>query len=253
MKKNHIYISKLNYDFENNIITEEFDKQVFFKWNDVRHYITWLTYYHDEKNRFVKLRRKDDGDEMITGVDYKYNDKNDIILLSDISDVNNQRSIFFPGAGIGGVYKETIYKYEYSDDKKTRFRYLEDEKSYGTLDEFFYKDNLLIKMKSYLYSGELATDTYFKYNKNNIIEIVYVRHGLGLNDRLKTTYEYDKDNRLIKRKTYYPDDIAKGKVEYIEEYYYEDGNYVYYPYLLPTKIIMYSTQGYESFIDKFVF
>ena len=57
---------------------------------------------------------------------------------------------------------------------------------------------------------------------------------------------------------FYPDDIDilnRNKVNQIEEYYYEKGDFIYYPYLLPdTKIKVYGiSRVNDAYIDKDVF
>jgi valyl-tRNA synthetase len=66
-------------------------------------------------------------------------------------------------------------------------------------------------------------------------------------------YLYDNKNRLTKRIIYHTDDALKDMAEEIEEYSYENGKFIYYPFLLPPKIKMFLMQQNENAVDKFVF
>ena len=244
-----IYSTEIKYDLSNDIITERFDRDIGGR------IIPVILEYHYKDKKLVNLVRWDgnlDNDKLeITGdLNYVYNSKNDIIQIKEVklkkAIPNNH---FFPGNGII-VDIETNFKYEYFPDKKIRYNLY--EKKYCIYNEFLYKNNNLVQINGYPVDGsKLSNITKFKYNDKNLISETKIQSFVSKYNQ-KITYEYDKLKRLIKRIIWFNRN-GINEIDEVENYYYQDGKYIYYPYLLPPKIKLYSTQSYESSIDKFVF
>jgi hypothetical protein len=251
---NKIYTSTISYDMKKNIITEEF---MLYFGNKFYSY-TYLTYYYDEHKRFIKLIRQNENadhknSEITINMDIEYNNENDIIRIIDTEGIPQYE--FFPDDGIA-YDAESIFKYEYEADNKIQYCFNAKDNKYYKYAEYYYDNKYLTKIITHpRFSNNEFSINYFNYDKNNnIIGIVFVDNIIdNKTSTTKIKYEYDNKNRLKKKTEYLPDDIKKNKVDETEEYFYEDGNYVYYPYLLPPKIKMYLTQQYEMTIDKFVF
>jgi hypothetical protein len=252
---NKIYQSTINYDLEKNVITESF---MLYAGNNFIGY-TYLTYYYNDRNEFIKLLRKNENSkhensEITQNMDIEYNEKGDITRINK-NDGGPSQYIFFPDDGFA-IDVDSIYKYEYENNKKTLYGFNKVKNIYYLkYEKFFNEKSLLTKIIEYYREKEVFSTNYFYYDaNNNLTQTIFVDNLVqGKQSNKKIIYEYDKDNRLKKRIIYNPDTIARNKIDETEEYFYEDGNYVYYPYLLPPKIKMYLTQEYEMTIDKFVF
>lgn len=253
---NKIYSSEIKYDLEKNIILEYFDRYI----GSNKIPLVILEYHYDNNKRFIKLIRrdgniKDNNISETSNMDVEYNNEGDITLLRENRKIATQY-IFFPDDGLrNGI--ESIFKYEYGENKKIMNIYNPKDNNYYISKEYYFSNSLLTKIITHpKFAPEKSFSTnYFTYDKNNNLietnlEDTLIKNKLSIT---KIKYEYDEKNRLKKRIMYYPDDIKKNKVEETEEYAYEDGKYVYYPYLLPPKIKMYLTQQYEMTVDKFVF
>ncbi|HNZ26635.1 MAG TPA: hypothetical protein PLG34_05675 [Spirochaetota bacterium] len=259
-----IYISEITYDFENNVIIEKFIKYIGFKYVGN----TYLKYYYDKNKRFIKLIRENENIdtkiiEETINMSVEYNENGDIVRIYDTTGI--PQYIFFPGDGTA-YWSDSIFKYEYEDDKKTQYIYNspnnklhEDKESgYYVFKEYYFDNKYLNKIITYpvFTSDKISTTNSFLYDKNmNLIETIFYHFDYLKNIKTKTKiiYKYDNKNRLKKRTIYYPDSISKNKIQEVEEYIYEDGDYIYYPYLLPPKIKMYLNQNYEISVDKYVF
>jgi hypothetical protein len=246
------YVSSLTYDLTNSVIYETFDRYDSGK----KTAPVILEYYYDTHNRLINYKRKDgkvqdfNNITLSDDIDVRYNDKGDIIFTKG-------DEVYFPGDGIidSGVNE---FKYEYGNNIKSRL--FEVKKGIWEPDsDFIFEKGKLIRYISFL-GGSRERIHYtnsFEYNeKGNVIgnEILFYssKGKLTSNDRFK--YEYDEKNRLVRRIAYYPDYIAKDKIYSMEEYEYEDGPYIHYPYLLPTtKIKVYGTSDEDVESDRDVF
>lgn len=185
-------------------------------------------------------------------------------IYQEYSTTGTPQYIFFPDDGIA-YGKESIFKYDYEDGKKIQYAYnnpinrntKNKEIKFYINCEYYYDNNYLSKIITHpLFIPEkVFSISNFTYNKNmNLIETSFEDSLIDNKKSItRIKYEYDEKNRLKKRIIYYPDSIIKNKIDEIEEYIYEDGKYIYYPYLLPTKIKMYLYQAFEISVDKFVF
>ena len=248
-KKDVIYKSYIKYDLSNDIVTEKFDRVIGKRIVPV----IFENYYKD--GELIRQKRKDGNlgnNKIEDSSDYyfEYNENKDIILIKDpVLTGGNVSRAFTPSTGIG-YNNPSIFKYEYFPDKK--IRYCLYEKKYFPYDEFIYENNKLVKINQYAVgSADLSSTSNFRYNNNDLlIETIFTIKRDGRTDKI--TYEYDSKNRLIKRIIWFNRNGVYEEDE-VENYYYQDGKYVYYPYLMPPKIKVYFTQAYESLLDKSVF
>jgi hypothetical protein len=165
-----------------------------------------------------------------------------------------------PGTGmIVGGGKKPRFKYKYEDKIIEQFFYIEKEDKYNLCKKVLLDEKNRIKhVDIYAFYYEELLDTIdIKYYKNSIeilkkyIENFNIFPAKYSGD--KYIFYLDKDNRLARKVCY---GIVNGEesIDYIEKYYYEDGKYQYFPYLLPPKINIDSMMGqYETLVDKYVF
>jgi hypothetical protein len=250
-----IYTSTISYDLETNIITEEFTR--YSGSNKLPPVI--LQYYYDNNEHLIKYTRQEgtiynyNDISLSEEIKMEYNEQGDITRIDKSKGFPSQH-IFLPDDGFD-VDIDSIYKYEYEENKKIIYYYNNDKTYHLYLEQYFNEDKLLTKIIRRFHGNEIVSTNYFYYDKNkNLIKTMFVDNLIeNMQSIEKNKYEYDEKNRLKKRIIYLPDDIKKNKIDETEVYIYEDGNYVFYPYLLPPKIKMYLTQQYEMTIDKNVF
>jgi hypothetical protein len=258
--KRIVYRSILEYDLSNNIIIEKFDR--FLDGSDLKP--VFLEYIYDKDKKLINYKRKGENKynkiNISRDVDIKYNEKGDIVYIFD-NQKTSKDDAFFPGEGFfeGFVNEPSIFKYEYNENIKIIYLKLREDLDFYQ-GEYIYNNNRLIKFINYDDKEKNIKSyiTYFTYDETgNIIETLfefYNYNNNNVNYKEKIEYAYI-GNRLIRRTWYYPDNINRNKVSQIEEYYYEDGDFVYYPYLLPdTKIKIYGiSRVNDAYIDRDVF
>jgi len=257
-----VYESSIEYDTAKGMIKESTTKYIGMN-QKVPGLI--LEYYYNNKKELVKFVRSE---ESIRNnktelyyyqiANFEYNEKGDLTAVKEDKDFS---LMHLPGDGLGAG----IYNIIYENNKKSIYYLSESDKIFKLTAECLYKNNHLIKINNISYGKNSIDPSFFTWDNNKMIESIFVTKKmptLGKNSQAtggyhdyseKIKYDYDDKNRLIRRTIYEPDNIAKNKIDKIEEYFYEDGKYNYYPYLLPPKIRLYYTQEYEASVDKFVF
>ena len=254
-----IYLSNIEYDLDKKIIYERFNRYIRGKAIPP----ALLEYYYNNENLLFEYKRKDgnvNNDNIILSrdVEIQYNRNKDIIFIKDHNELS-AHEMYFPGEGLG-TEREMVFQYEYKDNVIIRKKELSNN-FLKIKDELVFENKLLVKVIHY-YSKEKGLISYIadiKYNdQNNIIETLYTNYSYKNPDKIKSTekvlYDYDDKNRLVRRALFYSTDIGNGKARQVEEYTYEDGKYVHFPYLLPTtKIKLYKFIHNDVAIDKFMF
>lgn len=244
--KFNIYSSSLKYSEDKRIIEENFIKEYYIN-NKLIKEKELLTYYYNNNNMLIQIDRNGEKE-----LEYKYNERGDLIEAT-----HNVGYSLVPNDGLAEYIKKnekfSLYQYEYEENKKTRF--LLREKDYEKVDGYFYENNRIVKiLKYHSILGISNEGSLFYDNNNNLIKTIFYSKDPNLNDYKIIEYKYDNKNRLIERLLYFrTENINKNKLKEIEEYFYEDSNYVYYPYLLPPKIKNDATCNYERFLDKDMF
>ncbi len=248
-KYNELYHTEIEYNENKQVLTERFYKGVDL-YHGYSNQVEFWKYYYD--NNMIKFERLRPDLSIQREINYKYNENNDIVLVTNYFDYN-----YLPGDGFATTAEvgENRFKYEYEKNKKVRYLYIKRYDRFNKIEEFFYNENkFLNKITFYnIYSGELVRNIYLKYDKNNNVSELIKEDPDKKSYRLYKFF-YDDKNRLVKKIEYfYSKTIEDAKIDYVEEYFYEDGNYQYYPYLLPVKINYYSTPQYPRLVDKDIF
>lgn len=254
-KKNKRPIYETSIEYDGNKVKETFNLYRF----GIMRLKVFYEYNYDDKKRMIGYTRssynKNKELKVITSITFKYNNFDDIIYVYKDSDIWFY-DLFMPN--ISALFNvDTIFDYEYNPNIKYIYGIYTHA---GKVKEitYEYRENRIVRFVKYgLSEKEITKDTNIYYdNKGNVIKTI--GKSFDFKDVYQTLYYYDDKSRIIKRERFYSkrmdEEYKKFSYNDTEEYYYEDGNYVYYPYLLPeTKINIYYPATLEVYIDKAVF